>query len=84
MSERFTDGGPWVVSGAQQAVTVVAAVMAGQPRRDVAAQLDDWLGRRGAVLPEPEYRRTVEAIASGSAVVLLRPAARGGAADAGA
>jgi hypothetical protein len=83
MSRAATTAGCWVVSDAQQAVNVVAAVMVGQPRRDVAAELDDWLGRRGAVLPEPQYRWTVDAIAGGSAVVLLRPAARGGAAGSG-
>lgn len=74
----------WVTSGAQQAVTVVAAVMAGQPRVDVAAELDEWLRRREAHLPEPQYSRTLDAIAGGSSVVLLGPAAPGGVAGVGA
>lgn len=56
---------------AQQAVNVVAAVMAGCPRDDVALELDRWLARRGGVLDEPHRSAAVEAIAGGSRMVLL-------------
>ena len=68
----------WDVRNAQQAVNVVAAVMAGRPRPEVAAELDDWLARRGAELPEPEYSRTVDAITGGVAVVHLAPVVQAG------
>ena len=56
---------------AQQAVNVVAAVMAGHPQDDVALELDHWLARRGAVLDEKTWSATVEAISGGSTMVIL-------------
>ncbi|GAA2724095.1 hypothetical protein [Cellulomonas aerilata] len=58
-------------TAAQQAVNVVAAVMAGQPHDDVAAALQDWLDRRGAHMSATTFRVTVEAIVAGSSMVIL-------------
>ena len=61
----------WKLSGAQQAVNVVAAVMAGQPRDDVRVALDIWLERFGGELAEPVHADVVGAISRGSAMVVL-------------
>ncbi len=53
------------------AVDIVAAVMAGQPRHEVEAELDHWLCRRRGVLLEPVRSRTVDAIAGGARSVTL-------------
>lgn len=49
----------------------MAAVMAGQARPEVEAELHRWLERRGGVLREPLWSRTVDAIAGGARAVTL-------------
>ena len=61
----------WQPTKAQLAVDIVAAVMAGQPRHEVEAELDHWLGRRRGVLLEPLRSRTIDAIAGGCRSVTL-------------
>ena len=68
----------WEITNAQQAVNIVAAVMAGQPRQAVEVELRDWLDRRGATLPEPMRSRVVDAVALGATIVTLRVARQGG------
>lgn len=58
---------------AQQAVNIVAAVMAGQPRAEIERELRHWLDRRGVALPEPHYSLVVEAVALGCRAVTLDP-----------
>lgn len=62
----------WEITNAQQAVNIVAAVMAGQPRNAVALELHSWLERRGAVLPEPLFAEVVDAVTEGNSIVTLR------------
>ena len=61
----------WGKSEAQQAVDVVAPVMAGMPHAEVEEELQRWLDRRGAVLDEPQRSQVVDAVASGCGVVTL-------------
>ena len=68
----------WEITNAQQAVNIVAAVMAGQPRQAVEVELRDWLDRRGAMLPEPLRSRVVDAVTRGATIVTLRVAGQGG------
>ena len=67
----------WEITNAQQAVNIVAAVMAGQPRNAVEVELHDWLDRRGAKLPEPLRDRVVDAVTRGATIVTLRVAGQG-------
>lgn len=62
----------WEITNAQQAVNIVAPVMAGRARDDIEAELQHWLARRGAALPEPQYSIVIEAVALGSRTVTLR------------
>ena len=62
----------WEITNAQQAVNIVAPVMAGRPRGDIEVELQHWLARRGATLPEPQYSIVIEAVALGSRTVTLR------------
>lgn len=79
------DGGAlWPPTGAQLAVDLVAAVMAGQPRADVDAELRHWLARRDATLQEPVLASVVDAIAAGCRTLVLPRTARGRALDPGA
>lgn len=59
--------------GAQQAVNVVAPMVAGQSREAVTTMLDQWLTRLGATLPEPRYSQVVRAIAEGNDQVIILP-----------
>ena len=65
--------GDWDARSAQQAINIVAPVMAGQPRDDVEVELRRWLDRHGATLPEPHFSGVVEAVAAGSVIVTLHP-----------
>lgn len=61
------------LSEAQQAVNVVAPMMAGHSREDVERELRKWLDKRSADLPEPYFSRVVGAITSGSQAVVILP-----------
>ena len=63
--------GNWDVMRAQQAVNIVAPVMAGRPRLEVEQELEAWLERHGAALPEPHWSGVVDAVAGGSRIVTL-------------
>ena len=71
----------WRITDAQEAVNIVAAVMAGKPRDEIEVELCHWLDRRGTTLPEPHYSLVVEAVALGCRAVTLAPLVPGGECD---
>lgn len=63
----------WDVESAQRAINAAAPLCAGTSPEEVARELDRWLSRGGASLPEPHYSYVVAEIAKGVVRVILRP-----------